>query len=159
MRLFLLFCIFSIMLTACGFHLRGKICLPKSLDYVYISSSEQNRSLVNTLRTLLTNNHVRVCNCPEQAKNWLVIKYAGHQQQISSVGIGTNPRQYQLIYKVDFLLQTPKGKIIKPLTQVSVARQLTVNNNRILGSDEEAGLLLSEMRREAAVRILTRLSH
>ncbi|MDF1928913.1 hypothetical protein PGH45_00900 [Legionella pneumophila] len=39
-----------------------------------------------------------------------------------------------------------------------MSRQLTVNNDRILGSNEEQALLVSEMRRDAAIQIINRLN-
>ncbi|KTD20763.1 hypothetical protein E3983_06955 [Legionella israelensis] len=148
----------SILLVACGFHLRGSVDLPKWLDNVFIINQGGDRELTHTLEKYFDAYKITISPSAEQATYWLVIKGAGHEQQITSIGSGSNPRQYELIYFVDFQLQTSKGKPIKPLSHFTVTRQLTVNNDRILGSDEEANLLISEMRRDAAIQILNRLS-
>ena len=56
------------------------------------------------------------------------------------------------------MLQTSKGQVIKAPRLVTVSRQLTVNNDRLLGSNEEETVLISEMRREAVIQIINRLS-
>lgn len=155
-KLFICFTLF--LLSSCGFHLRGAVDLPKWLDNVFIINEGGDRELGNALEKIFSAYKIKTSPSAERASYWLIIKGAGHQQQITSVGSGSNPRQYQLIYFIDFLLQTPKGKIIKPLSHFTVTRQLTVNNDRILGSDEEANVLLSEMRRDAAIQIINRLS-
>lgn len=148
----------TLLLSACGFHLRGSIEMPKWLDDVYIISQTGDRELVSTLETQLKAYRIALNHHPEQAKYWLVIQNTQQKQEITSVGTGSNPRQYLLIYAVDFLLQKPKGKAVIPLSHVAVTRQLTVNNNRILGSNEEESLLIKEMQRDAAMQIMNKIS-
>ena len=150
--------ILVLLLSACGFHLRGLIDVPEWLDNVSIISKDGNKELVSLLKSQLEGYKVEVNPEPALAKYWLIINKITFQQQIVSVGASTNPRQYQLILTVEFMLQTSKGQIIKTPRTVAVSRQLTVNNDRILGSNEEETVLISEMRREAVIQIINRLS-
>jgi LPS-assembly lipoprotein len=150
--------ILVLLLSACGFHLRGLIDVPEWLDNVSIISKDGNKELVSLLKSQLEGYKVEVNPEPALAKYWLIINKVTFQQQIVSVGASTNPRQYQLILTVEFMLQTSKGQIIKTPRTVAVSRQLTVNNDRILGSNEEETVLISEMRREAVIQIINRLS-
>ena len=150
--------ILALLLSACGFHLRGLIDVPEWLDNVSIISKDGNKELVSLLKSQLEGYKVEVNLEPALAKYWLIINKTNFQQQIVSVGASTNPRQYQLILTVEFMLQTSKGQIVKAPRSVAVSRQLTVNNDRILGSNEEETILISEMRREAVIQIINRLS-
>jgi LPS-assembly lipoprotein len=150
--------ILVLLLSACGFHLRGLIDVPEWLDNVSIISKDGNKELVSLLKSQLEGYKVEVNPEPALAKYWLIINKITFQQQIVSVGASTNPRQYQLILTVEFMLQTSKGQIIKTPRTVAVSRQLTVNNDRILVSNEEETVLISEMRREAVIQIINRLS-
>lgn len=148
----------ALCLSACGFHLRGLVELPVWLTQVAIINQDgNNRELVSFLKEQLEGYKVHVHSDPLQAAHWLIINRSSFQQQITSVGASTNPRQYQLSLTVEFMLQTRKGQIIKPPRDVVVIRQMTVNNDRILGSNDEERLLMSEMLQEAAVQILNRL--
>lgn len=149
----------ALLLSACGFHLRGIIDIPKWLNNVAIISKDGNKDLASKLKTQLEGYKIDVNPDPALAKYWLVINHSNIHQQIISIGASTNPRQYQLIMTTEFMLQTPKGQIIKAPNQVSVTRQLTVNNDRILGSNQEQTILISEMNQDTVVQIINKISH
>ena len=68
-------------------------------------------------------------------------------------------RQYTLILFVEFSLQNRKGDVIKLPKTIRVMRQLTINNDRILGSTDEESILIGEMKHDAAVQIINQLGH
>ncbi len=148
----------ALFLCACGFHLRGMIDVPEWLTNVSIISEDgNNKELLSLLESQLEGYKVKVNQDPKLSQYWLIINRTTYQQQITSIGASTNPRQYQLVLTVEFLLQTRKGDVVKPPGTVIVTRQLTVNNNRILGSNEEETVLISEMRQDAVIQIINRL--
>ena len=150
--------VLALLLSACGFHLRGMVDVPKWLSDVAIITQNGNMELVSMLKSQLDSYNIHVNSEPESAHYWLVIKQVDYQQQIISVGASTNPRQYQLSLSISFSLQTRKGRVIMPDKTVQVMRQFTSNNNRILGSNEEERVLLSEMRQEAVNQMINRIS-
>ena len=159
MKLKLLAPVLALLLSACGFHLRGLVDIPQWLNNVAVIADNGNKGLAAKLKILLDQYQIDVNPDPDNAKFWLVINNSSLRQQIISIGASTNPRQYQLILTTEFSLQTTKGKIIKPPTKIMVSRQLTVNNDRILGSNDEENTLVNEMRQDTAVQILNRLAH
>lgn len=143
----------------CGFHLRGSIQLPVWLDKVAIIDHSTTPELTALLKEQLRAYHVQVCDSPSQADYWLVLEQEAYQQQALSISSSTTPRQYQLTYLVSFRLQALRGNNSLPLTKVFLTRQITINNDAILGSDAEEALTKQEMRRDAANQILNRISH
>lgn len=148
----------ALLLSACGFHLRGVIDIPKWLNNVAVISKDGNKDLVSKLKTQLEGYKIDVNPEPALAKYWLIINRSTINQQIVSIGASTNPRQYQLIMTTEFMLQTPKGQIIKAPSMVSVTRQLTVNNDRILGSNQEQAILIGEMNQDTVIQIINKIS-
>lgn len=149
----------ALLLSACGFHLRGMIDIPTWLDSVAVLSKDNNyKELVDILETQLDGYKIKVTEDPAEAKYWIIINYVSFNQQVISIGASTNPRQYQLTMTVEFLLKSRDGLIVKPARRVFVSRQFTANNDRILGSNEEETLLENEMRQDAVVQIINRLS-
>lgn len=149
----------SLLLSACGFHLRGMIDIPKWLNNVAVVMQQDDKQFASILKAHLDRYHIRVNPDPAQAKYWLIINRVSRQEQIISVGASTNPRQYSLILTVEFMLQTRKGDMIKSPRTIYVTRQLTVNNDRILGSNYEENLFISEMKQDAVIQIMNQLSH
>ncbi|CAM4444256.1 MAG: LPS-assembly lipoprotein LptE [Legionella sp.] len=151
--------ILSLMLCACGFHLRGMMNLPTWLNDIAIITKEPDKELISILQAQIEGYNIHVESEPALAKYWLIINRELISRQIVSVGASTNPRQYMVTFLIEFMLQTRKGKIIKIPKIVQVTRQITINNNRILGSTDEEAILISEMKQDAAVQLLNQLSH
>ncbi len=146
-------------LPSCGFHLRGMADMPTWLNDVAIIIQNANRDLGPLLQKQLEAYHILVTSNPSEAHYWLVIEQDGVEQQITSVSSSTTPRQYQLIYNVRFKLQKKHGQDLIPSSRIVVTRQLTINSNRILGSNDEGTILQVEMRRDAAIQILDRIAN
>ena len=151
--------ILAVLLSACGFHLRGDVEVPEWLSNVAIITKTKDKELTSILKTQLEGYKIEVNSEPFRAKYWLIINNSNFQQQIVSVGASTNPRQYQLILTVEFLLQAREGRVIQAPKKITITRQLTVNNDRILGSNNEESILISEMKQDAVIQIINRLAH
>ncbi|MDP1601694.1 MAG: LPS assembly lipoprotein LptE [Legionella sp.] len=148
-----------ICITGCGFKLRGLADMPAWLNNIAIIVQEAHRDLVPMLKDQLEGYGVRIIPDPAHADYLLIIENDNTQQQITSISASTTPRQYQIIYTVHFsLISKLTGKPIISSAHVLVTRQLTVNNDRILGSDSEGSTIHTEMRRDAVMQIINRIS-
>ncbi|KTD16123.1 LPS-assembly lipoprotein LptE [Legionella jordanis] len=157
MRRLLLIVSFAL-LSACGFHLRGMTDLPPWLNSVAIIIQNAHSDLGGFLKDQLQAYNIAVVDEPTRAKYWIIIEQDSYRQEITNVSSSTVPRQYLLIYDVQYSLTEAKGKVIAPSSHIMITRQVTINNDRILGSDAEEALRKNEMRRDAAQQILNRLS-
>lgn len=150
--------IVSLILCSCGFHLKGMIDIPTWLESVAIISNNANKELEERLEAQLKAYHIKVSDNPAKAPYWLTLNQSTLSKQIVSIGASTNSRQYQLLLTTEFSLQKSNGEIIQTSRVVQVSRQFTLNNDRILGSNQEESLFVDEMRQETAMQILNRLS-
>ncbi len=155
---FTLQALFLIFISGCGFHLRGKVDVPTWFNNVAIIKGQTHNDLASLLRMELQSQHIQVNSSESSADYWLILESDNVQQHITSVSSSTTPRQYQLIYTVHFKLQQRNGRDIIPEATLMITRQLTINGNRILGSNEEEELLKAEMRRDAVIQIMNRIS-
>ncbi len=154
MKIALIFCCFFLM--GCGFHLRG---LPS--DSVWIHQVQVMNPKAHPLLASIINKQLKAFGLQSQPLKpslWLTITKETLTQEISSVSSSTTPRQYQLIYSVEFNAQQKNGKMLLPNTLISSTRQLTINSNHILGSNDEAEHLKNEMRQDIALQMLRRLN-
>lgn len=147
-----------ITLANCGFHLRGFGDLPPWLNNLVIIIQEAHHDLKPLLREQLESFKIRVEDDPSRASYLLIIERDNFYQQITNVSASTTPRQYQLFYDVQFTLKEGHGRVLIPSRHAFITRQLTINNDRVLGSDAEETLLKNEMRREAAIQIINQIS-
>jgi len=128
--------------------------VPVWLNNVAITGEAATVPFDTMLKSYLEAYHIRVTSDLPTASYWILINHMDYRQQIVSIGASTNPRQYQLILTIDFMLQDRKGRVISPPRQVVATRQLTINNDRILGSNAEEDEFIREMRQDAIVQIL-----
>jgi len=148
-----------LVLGSCGFHLRGRVDVPLWLNNVSIIIEQGQRDLESLLKEQLGAYKINVIDEPSRASYWLIIENDHFQQNISSISSSTTPRQYQLGYVVQFRLQDAKGADIIPSNQIVITRHITINSDRILGSNDEEALQKNEMTRDATLQILYRISH
>ena len=147
----------SLLISSCGFHLRGMSEVPSWLAHVSIVSQKVNRDIAPLLTDLLISNHIQVDQEPRMANYWIILEEDSLKQNITSISSGTNARQYQLVYSLRFKLENTQNPEASHAQTITVIRQLTVNSQRILGSSDEQNILESEMHLEAIQLLLTRL--
>lgn len=145
----------SLLLTSCGFHFRGMPQIPIDLQKKTAVINQGSPQLGRILTQALNQN---LSFPPADAAYRLFIDKDDIQQQLTSVGASTNPRQYLLQYSVQFHFTAANGHILLPNGHVLILRQLTINNERILGSDNEAKTIIEEMRQEATKQIILQIS-
>lgn len=146
------------MLQGCGFHLRGFVDMPAWLNRVDVIVENAHRELRPILIESLHSYHISTCDITSDANYLLIVDKDEYKESISSVSSSTTSRQYELTYIVYFKLISSKGVELIIPTYVTITRQITTNNDRILGSNQEEELIKGEMRREAALQMLFRIS-
>lgn len=149
----------TLLLSACGFKLRGFSDIPVWLNNVAIVIQNAHHDLRPMLKEPLQSYGIHVTEQPIKAHFLLILEKDVEQQTITNISASTTPRQYQLTYLLQYsLLNKKTGVPLISSRTVSVSRQLTVNNDRILGSDSESTIIMTEMRRDAVMQIIGRLS-
>ncbi len=145
-------------LAACGFQLRGSQPLPANLTRVVIQVPTEERALVPPLRQALEARGARVEETRRPGSSLLKVDKAGFDQRTLTLAPDGTAREYELFYDVTFRLQEPNGTM-GPVRRVSVLRDYSYDDTRVLGKEAESLLLQAEMRREAAARIVVQLTH
>jgi LPS-assembly lipoprotein len=147
----------AVLLSACGWHLRGTLTLPEGLNSVYLHSESDAQLLGRTMEQLLVANQVGIAE--RQAAAQLIIKLLDFTEDRRVVAVGDNTlvTEYELIATADFSVENARGEVILPPSDVSVIRAYQFDQDNVLGMAEEQQLILQEMRREIAQQIIRRL--
>lgn len=150
--------VFIIMLTACGFHLQGKMELAPRLHRIYVQTLDPYGPLARYLKDSLRMSHAQIMCCPQEASAVLVILQDMNSQKLLNVNSTTQTRQYLLKVIVTFEINTADGRIILPPQTLEESRVMTIQSNQILGSSNESNLFYQQMRRILAAAIMNRIS-
>ncbi len=152
-------------LVACGFQLRGSINLSSDMSPIYL---EQNSvfDLAREIKSLLISNRIELVENVQQSKSQLVLLNETKSQRVLSVDGSGRAREYLLSYKVNFAITVTQKKTAKNTAAQNLLDQDTLTVTRtwlfdpdaVLAVTNEAELLYTDMRREAARLILLKLN-
>ncbi len=145
------------MLAACGFHLRGSEFSAEqlSVDSVYVRSHGSNSALGLQVTNNLKNAGIRIMDDPKGAQYLIAISGARFTNSVLSVSPQSGRAQeYQLTLQATATIR--KIGVKKPLnTQtISLYRDYTSDDRRILGTFNEVDELQNDLLRDAADQIM-----
>ena len=148
--------ILLVLLVSCGFHLRGQVTIPENLKQLRLISQISD-PIVQQLKITLQKYGIIVVNAGQKAPSQLTIESLDHNTAFATTSANTNTKQYNITYNLTFSLLSEEKPILSHAV-VSSSRTLTVNANRILGSDDEEITLKQEMQQELVQKLLTRVT-
>lgn len=150
-------CCSLLLLSACGFHPRGDVVLPKAMGKTYIQGATPYSDLETDLRRALNNAGTQVIAAPQDATAKLRILHEEFGRRVLTVAVTGKAREYELFYTVDFDVSDASGKPLLSHQSQTLTRDFTFDETQLLGKTNEEDLLHGEMRREMVQRILRRI--
>ena len=146
-----------LLLSGCGFHLRGQVELPESLSSIYIEGGLPNSPMREILRQKLFSSGVNVFSQKSDAKAYLIIlKDETLRKEVSWNSAG-QPNEYELNYHLTYKLENDQGKIF--VAEQSLKQQSTYQHDpsQILVKEEEERRLKKKMVQAAVNQMLRRI--
>jgi LPS-assembly lipoprotein len=146
----------SLLLTACGFHLRGHAGMP--FDTLYLNATNPDTQLIADLRRNLTANNVKLANSAEKADVTLSIESEVLDKQILSLSGGGRVNEFQLYYRVSLRAYDNKQQDWIPAEVMEIRRDYSYDDTQILAKEQEENMLIQSMRNDMVQQIIRRLS-
>lgn len=142
--------------TACGYHLRGNIELPKGMENIYVEAA--SGMLQQEMKKALKSSQGTLVNAPVEAG--LAIKFAKEEMssRVMSINSAGRANQFQLIYQLIFSIYEPSGKLLLGDQNVNIKREYFNDQTAILGKSNEEGVIRAEMYQQAVSSIMSRIS-
>ncbi len=146
----------TMLLNACGFKLRGDYLLAPQLQTLYVSSVDTHGELTRLVKKHLQVNHVKILNRPQSKTPELRILADKLDRRTLSVFDNGQVAEYEIIYTVNYQLSLPNKEALK--FSFELTRDYQDDPDNALAKSRELSLMLSEMRRQAADRILRNMA-
>lgn len=146
-----------LLLSGCGFQLRGKAALPPGLEKMTITGLDMYDPLVIVLSRYLRANGVDVVANGDPKAAVLRLSDFSQIKEIIVVAVDGTVREYRLISGVTMELQGKSSGLKLPAERVRVMRDFLYNPDDVLGKSEEEKILREEMIRDLARKIMDRL--
>ena len=144
-----------VLVSGCGFQLRGSAPLPYATLHV---ASDRASPFANELkRAISRGSKTRVVATAQEAQATLMVVDDVREKVILSLSGGGRVREYQLRYRVSYRLLDAGKRELRPRTQIQLSRDLSYNDNDTLSKESEELLLYRDMQTDAVSQLLRQL--
>jgi len=154
-RVFIVFLLTAVIISACGFQLRGNIVLPPLYERVYIIDNGYS-DVAKRLTNALTNVGSEMLSSSEDATAVLTLLSHNTQRRALNVG-GKQIREYELKLTIVFSVQDHQGVQLSQPQTVTVLRNFQNDPDNVLGKDNEELIIRKEMMQPAIIQVLQRM--
>ena len=158
MRTFCLFFCLSILLSGCGFHLRGVEVAVVDIGTVYLEVSNEHGELEQLLLRQFERNKVEVVTSPKSAAFSLYISEERNYRRPVVTTMDIRVAEYEIRQEVDIELTASNGKMLVPMAVIFAERNYTFDDENLESSSDEEALLLREMRQDLVRQIFWRMN-
>jgi LPS-assembly lipoprotein len=160
--MYLVSCILSLVLSGCGFHLRGTsaVSLPPQLSVMRVTMGGATYPplLVEVRNAMLSLGSVKLTDDVSAAVPVLLLSGESIQSQVLAMDSAGRISAYLLVYRVSFSLTGADGKTLLPSQAIRMQREYTFDRLNVIATEKQSEFLQTEMRRDAAQQILRRLA-
>lgn len=151
----------SVLLTGCGYHLRGSVTRLTDLGSIYVDAS-RNLSIVDDVRDALE--EAAFTLAPNRDEADIMLRLTGEEQRERVVSVRSTGRvsELELSHAVNMQIteevdgDTAFNQESQNFNRVEVIREYTYDEKGVLGKENEARILRSEMKTELVRQIVLR---
>jgi LPS-assembly lipoprotein len=144
-----------ILLTACGFQLRGQAMLP--FETLFISAPAGHPIGTDLKRLIKAGTKTQIVNKAKDAQATLEIISVTNDKEIMSVSGGGRVREFELRYRVSFRLIDSKGVELIPVNEIALRRIIPFTDAQVVAKEGEEAMLVREMQGDSAAQIVRRM--
>ncbi len=143
-----------LVLSACGYHLRGFVKIPEQLQKVYLQGA--SGSLHNEMKMSLKFSDGELVETPEQAGIVIKILRDDMRRRVQSLSSTGKANEFELNYSLRYLLLDRNGKEIAETQELTINRSYFNDQQAILSKNNEENVIRKEMYRQAVRTIFAR---
>jgi len=149
--------ILALLLSACGFQLRGSYHLP--WETLAIQGLPENSELYFQIkRSVEAGSLTKIVGDPKQAHATLVVLRNDQHKSILSLSAKGLVREYQLTRSFSYRVQDAKGRELAAPGQIVLQREMTFDDERVFAKEAEEALIWREMQTDLVQQLLRRLA-
>ncbi|NWG30236.1 MAG: hypothetical protein HXY29_01910 [Rhodocyclaceae bacterium] len=149
--------VFALLLSACGFQLRGSYNLP--WETLAISGLPENSELYFQIkRGIESGSLTKVVSDAKSANATLVVLRNDQHKSILSLSAKGLVREFQLTRSFIYRVQDANGHPLQPDSQIILQREMTFDDEHVFAKEAEEAIIWREMQQDLVQQLLRRLS-
>jgi len=146
--------IMALLLTACGYHLRGAMELPAGLKNIYLEGG--SAELREQFKRAMEISSVPLASSPETAGIIIKIFDEDSQSNVLSLGSGGTANDFELGYRFDYEIVDSKNKVLSVRQPIEIKREYYNDQLAVIAQDNEEKVIRNEMYQQAVRTIVNR---
>lgn len=146
----------TLLLSACGFQLRGSYALP--FDSLYITLPETNPLQATLKRNIEASTQTRIAESAKEAQAVLTVLADQPVKNILSINSAGRVAEFQLVRTFVFRVADAQGREYLPTSTLAIRRDITFNDAEVLSKESEEKLLWRDIEQDLVQQILRRLA-
>ncbi|MBN1378974.1 MAG: hypothetical protein JXA04_07040 [Gammaproteobacteria bacterium] len=146
-----------LLVSACGWHMRGTAKLPPAMALTYIDTAAKTSTLTRYLNRALRAADVEVVG--EMGDNVARLKVQSSSgRRVLSIGPDGKALEYEIFATATFSVTTPDGLFELTAQEISLSRDLLFDSLDVLGASKEQDMLQQDMEKQVASLIIDRIA-
>ncbi|HTY02230.1 MAG TPA: LPS assembly lipoprotein LptE [Rhodocyclaceae bacterium] len=146
----------TLLLSACGFHLRGAYSMPFDTLYIALPETADLRAVIK--RTVEASTQTRVVDDAKDAQATLQILADLPEKKILALNSAGRVREYQLTRTFVFKVTDGKSGEYLPQSTLAINRDMTFDDSQVLAKAAEETLLWRDIQNDLVQQLLRRLA-
>jgi LPS-assembly lipoprotein len=147
----------ALMVSACGFQLRGEARLPPSMNQTELVAADATSAFVRELERLLLANGVTLVDRGSDSAARLRIVAERMRREALTIAGDARVREFVLIFEVTLSVVDGEGRVLMPEETLRLSRDYSFDEQEILAATREEEFLRADLRQAMAARVLRRL--
>lgn len=144
----------ALLLSACGYHLRGALDLPAGMKNVYLEGG--SAPLREQFNRAMEISSVPVASSPEAAGIIIKIFDENSQSRVLSLSAGGAANDFELGYRFDYEIVDSKNKVLSVRQPLDIKREYYNDQLAVMAKSNEESVIRSEMYQQAVRTIVNR---
>ncbi len=145
-----------LLLTACGYHLRGAVDIPQAMQKVYLEGA--STALRGSFNASFRSTDARMVSNPAEAGLYIKVIQDEMRRRVLSLNASGKATEYELNYTLVYALLDQQGKALGKQQVLEINRDYFNDQEDILAKNNEENVIRNEIYRNAVRSILTRAS-
>ncbi len=148
--------VLALFVSACGFHLRGNIPLPASLQNMFVKAPDG--TFKDMLEDVLINAGAQLALSEQSADVVLVVAKADTRRDVGTLDERGLANSYDLTFSARYNIVDAAGEVIRPMNTVSERRRYDFDPALVVETESEERELQEDMEQDVALKIIRQLS-
>jgi LPS-assembly lipoprotein len=146
-----------LLLSACGFVLRGEANLAAALQRVHVQTADPFSPLKRDLDAALARSGAKVEDKSGDGIAEITLSNVSHAPVVRSVGATAFVNEFSMVYHVELAIADGAGKSLQPTQVIEHSRTFTFDQSQAIGTNVEQDEIKKEMEREMVQTLMRKI--